>query len=145
MSEHQVMVFWLANEEYGISIDDIKEVDRLKEIIINRIPKVPSFVEGIVNLRGDVVPIINLRKKLDMIEAELTKNSRIIVVDIHSQLVGLLVDRISGVVGLREEEISPAPAEWDKNGEYISRVGKLGERIIFLLDAGKIIGYTKSV
>lgn len=139
MSEHQVMVFWLANEEYGISIDDIKEVDRLKEIIINRIPKVPPFVEGIVNLRGDVVPIINLRKKLDMAEGELTKNSRIIVVDIHAQLVGMLVDRISGVVGLREEEISSAPAEWDKNGEYISRVGKLGERIIFLLDAGKII------
>lgn len=139
MSEHQVMVFGLANEEYGISIDDIKEVDRLKEIIINRIPKVPAFVEGIVNLRGDVVPIINLRKKLDMAEGELTKNSRIIVVDIHAQLVGLLVDRISGVVGLREEEISSAPAEWDKNGGYISRVGKLGERVIFLLDAEKII------
>jgi purine-binding chemotaxis protein CheW len=134
------MVFWLGNEEYGIGIDDIKEIDRLKEIIINKIPKVPSFIEGIINLRGDVVPVINLRKKFGMADDVSSKDRRIIVVDIQSKVVGLLVDRISGAASLKEEEIFTAPPEWDNSNEYISRLGKTDSRVIFLLDAGKIIG-----
>ena len=140
MSEHQVMVFWLGNEEYGIGIEDIKEIDRLKEIIINKIPKVPDYIEGIVNLRGDVVPVINLRKKFGMAGEAPTKNSRIIMVDIQSKVVGLLVDRVSGVICLKEEEVLAAPGEWDNSNEYISRIGRIDNRVIFLLDAGKIIG-----
>lgn len=140
MSEYQVMAFWLGNEEYGIGIEDIQEIDRLNEIIINKIPKVPSFIEGIVNLRGDVVPVINLRKKFGMADEGSSKSRRIIIVDIQSNIVGLLVDRISGTASLKEEEVFAAPLEWDKNNEYISRLGKMDNRIIFLLDAGKIIG-----
>jgi purine-binding chemotaxis protein CheW len=140
MSEYQVMAFWLGNEEYGIGIEDIQEIDRLNEIIINKIPKVPSFIEGIVNLRGDVVPVINLRKKFGMVDEDTSKSRRIIIVDIQSNIVGLLVDRISGTASLKEEEVFTAPVEWDKNNEYISRLGKMDNRIIFLLDAGKIIG-----
>ena len=140
MTDNQVMAFWLGNEEYGISIRDIRKVDRLKEITIYGIPKVPAFIEGIVNLRGDVVPVINLRIKFGIDDETPTKNSRIIVVDLQSKLIGMLVDRISGVVELKEEEILPAPADWDKGGEYISGLGKPENRIIFLLDAGKIAG-----
>jgi purine-binding chemotaxis protein CheW len=134
------MVFWLGNEEYGISIDDIKEIYRLKEITINKIPKVPSFIEGIVNLRGDVVPIINLRKKFGMTDEISLPKRRIIIVDIRSMVVGLLVDKVSGTVSLKEEEILSAPVEWDNSNEYISRLGKTEDKVIFLLDAGRIIG-----
>lgn len=139
MDENQYVVFNLQNEEYAININKVCEVNRLKEIKITKVPKVPYFIEGIINIRGDVVPVINLRKKIDIEPKNIDKQTRMIIVSIDSKMVGILVDYVSHVITLQSNEIIEPPEEVKINCIYITGVGRKGKRIIFILDIDKML------
>ncbi len=138
--EKQVVVFELDNQQYAIDIIQVYEMERLKEIVISPVPKAPEFVEGIINLRGEAVPVINLRKKLGIEQKEIDKRTRIIIVKLENKVIGLLVDGVSEVVDITESSISLPPDEiTDISTRYLTGVAKVENRIILLLNINEIL------
>ncbi len=142
----QFVVFLLDNQEYGIDIVQVHEIDRLKEIVISPVPKAPQFVEGIINLRGDVVPIIDLRKKFGLIPKDIDKSSRILIVKLSNKVIGLLVDGVSEVISVCESSISPTPEEIsDVETRFIDGVARAdGRRLILLLNINEVLSVEES-
>jgi purine-binding chemotaxis protein CheW len=133
----QLVTFKLGNEEFALDILKVQEINRVVEI--TKVPKAPNFVEGVINLRGRVIPIVDIRKKFHLNIKEATKETRIIVVNIMSKTIGLIVDSVSEVLRINSSTIQPPPpliAGLDS--DYIKGVGKLDERLIILLDIDKI-------
>ncbi len=133
----QLVTFKLGNEEFALDILKVQEINRMVEI--TKVPKAPDFVEGVINLRGRVIPIVDIRKKFHLNIKEATKETRIIVVNIMSKTIGLIVDSVSEVLRINSSTIQPPPpliAGLDS--DYIKGVGKLDERLIILLDIDKI-------
>ncbi len=139
MSESvQVATFRLGSEEYGVDISQIQEIIRMVEI--TRVPRTPEFVEGVINLRGQLIPIIDLRKRFGMDRVEPTKNSRIIVSDIGTKRIGMIVDSASEVLTIPLDSIEQAPEiVAGLDADYLQGVGKMGERLIILLDLTMVI------
>lgn len=136
----QYVIFQLETQEYGIDIMQVHEINRLKEIVISPVPKAPDYVEGIINLRGEVVPVIDLRKKLGLLPKEIDKSSRILIVKIEKKMIGLLVDGVSEVVDILESHINLPPEEvTDVSTKYLTGVAKLERRIILLLNIDEIL------
>ena len=138
-SEMQLVTFTLGPEEYGVDIGKVREINRLTEI--THVPKAPPFVEGLINLRGTVVPIIDLRKRFDIEPASDEKQQRIIVVDIGGRTIGVIVDSVSEVLNLSAEAIDEVPATISSgvNQQFLTGVGKIGERLMLLLDLDSIL------
>jgi len=137
MAELQFVVFKLGNEEYGVNIMQVKEIVPYKEPV--KVPNVPNFIEGIINLRSQIIPIVNLRKRFNITEESLSDETRIIVMNIDSKQVGFIVDDASEVRTINEEDIENPPeiiAGIDR--KYITGIGKIGERILILLDLDKL-------
>lgn len=134
----QLVSFRMGNEEFGIDILNVKEIIRI--VNITKVPNCPDFVEGIINLRGKVIPVIDLRTKLGMEKKECDKDTRIVVVVIDEKTVGFLVDAVSEVLRI-PRNITEAPPEitTGKNSEYITAVGKLDDRLLTLLDLNRIL------
>ncbi len=138
MSERKYVIFKLNKEEYGVDIMRVKEVSEVKET--TKVPNTPDFVDGVINIRGDITPIINLKKRFNLEQGALEEGARIIVVNIKNKLVGFLVDDASQVLSMDEENIDPPPelvAGVDKM--YIQGIGKLEDRMIILLDLEKVL------
>ncbi|UCF99978.1 MAG: chemotaxis protein CheW [Spirochaetaceae bacterium] len=134
----QMISFMVGEEEYGLDILRVKEVIRLREI--TRLPKAPSFVKGIINLRGDVIPIIDLRDKFGLEHQQYTAMTRVIVVDVDQKLVGMVVDAASQVVRIPADQIDPPPPiVGGLSAEYVRGVGKLEERLVILLNIDRIL------
>lgn len=134
----QLVSFKIGNEEFGVDILKVQEI--IKIITITNIPNSPSFVEGVINLRGKVIPIIDLRNRLGFEKIAHTKNTRIIVVELSGNTVGFVVDEVSEVLRI-SKSITEAPPELvtSINSEYITAVGKLEDRILILLDLDKVL------
>ena len=134
----QLVSFKIANEEFGIDILNVQEINRM--VPITRVPNSPVFVEGIINLRGRVLPVIDLRAKLGLPKKEYDKDTRIVVVNIEGKTVGFLVDAVSEVLRI-PKSITEAPPEiiTGINSEYITAVGKLDDRLLILLDLNKLL------
>ncbi len=133
----QLVTFKLGSEEFALDILKVQEINRIVEI--TKVPKAPDFVEGVINLRGRVIPIVDIRKKFHLNIKEATKETRIIVVNIMNKTIGLIVDSVSEVLRINSLTIQPPPpliAGLDS--DYIKGVGKLDERLIILLDIDKI-------
>lgn len=133
----QLVTFKLGNEEFALDILKVQEINRVVEI--TKVPKAPDFVEGVINLRGRVIPIVDIRKKFHLNIKEATKETRIIVVNIMNKTIGLIVDSVSEVLRISSSTIQPPPpliAGLDS--DYIKGVGKLDERLIILLDIDRI-------
>ncbi|MFZ5968152.1 MAG: chemotaxis protein CheW [Bacillota bacterium] len=138
MAEKQYVIFRLDNEEYGVDIMNVKEISEFKESV--KVPNTPKFVDGIINLRGDITPIINLKKRFNLAGSNANEDTRIIVINIQDRQVGFVVDEASQVIRISENDIEPAPeivAGVDK--KYITGVGKLKDRIVLLLDLEYIL------
>lgn len=134
----QLVSFNLGEEEFGIDILIVKEIIRI--IDVTRVPNAPSYVEGVINLRGKVVPIIDLRRRLDMPENELTKSTRIIVVDLDSKVIGFIVDQVNEVLRINKSITeNPPPMASNIESEFITSIGKLEDRLLILLDLEKVI------
>ena len=135
--------FSLAEEEYGIGILKIKEIIGMMNITI--VPKTPEFVKGVINLRGKVIPIIDLRLRFGMEAAEYTERTCIIVVEIESKsgtvLIGIVVDSVSEVLNVRAENIEPSPTfGTGLDTEYILGMAKIDSGVKILLDIDKVLG-----
>jgi purine-binding chemotaxis protein CheW len=135
----QFLTFTLQNEEYGIEILKVQEIKGFSKI--TPIPNAPSFVRGVMNLRGTVVPIIDLRARFSMTEKEYDQFTCIIVVNVGTRVVGLVVDTVSDVLNIPNDAIADPP-ELASVGDSscITGMGKLGERIVMLLDTGRLVG-----
>src|SRR5579859_1448251 len=136
--ERQLVVFQLGAEFYGVDIARVHEIIRLQTI--TRVPRAPSFVEGVINLRGKVIPVVDLRRRFGLPTAEHSRASRIVVVEIGDQVVGIVVDAVSEVLRVNSASIEPpSPVVAGVDSEYISGIAKLPERLVILLDLDRVL------
>ncbi len=136
--ELQLVIFNLADEEYAIPIIQVHEIIKMPEI--TRIPGMPEFVEGVINLRGKITPVVDIRKRFKLAQKEFGEETRIIIVDVGSQTVGLTVDSVTEVLRLSIEAIDPVPSTIAKiSSEYLRGIGKLKERLLIILDIEKML------
>ncbi|MFA5806480.1 MAG: chemotaxis protein CheW [Melioribacteraceae bacterium] len=134
----QLVSFKIANEEFGVDILNVQEINKMTTI--TKVPNSPAFVEGVINLRGRVIPVVNLRVKMSMPNKEYDKDTRIIVVDLSGKTVGFLVDSVSEVLRIPRNIIEPPPSMVAGiNSNYITAVGKLEDRLLILLDLDKVL------
>jgi len=132
------LVTFNLGEEYGVPISQVQEIVRVGGITM--VPNSPVFMEGVINLRGRVLPVLNLRKRLGLSEKEISSASRIVVTEIGNKVIGLLVDAVSHVIKIPPENVEPAPEEvLEIDTDYITGVGKLHDRMIILLDLEKLL------
>jgi purine-binding chemotaxis protein CheW len=135
----QFLTFTLQNEEYGIEILKVQEIKGFSKI--TPIPNAPPFVRGVMNLRGTVVPIIDLRARFSMTEKEYDQFTCIVVVNVGSRVVGLVVDTVSDVLNIPSDSIAEPPElAGTDDASCVTGMGKLGERIVMLLDTGRLVG-----
>jgi purine-binding chemotaxis protein CheW len=140
--EQQIVVFDLAGETYGADIHAVREIVRMQEI--TSIPQAPPAIEGVINLRGQVNPIMDLRKRFGLTASEETKDSRIVVVDIGEQEVGLIVDAVAEVNRIPAEAIeAPSSVVTSPGTDYISGIAKFEGSMIILLDLDKVLSATE--
>src|SRR6202011_734632 len=118
----QVVSFRLGSEEYGVDIAQVREINRM--VAVTHVPRAPQFMEGVINLRGQLIPIIDFRARFGMTRAQHTKNTRIVVTEIGAKRVGMVVDSVSEVLRLPVDQIEPAPEMiTGVHTEYIKGVG----------------------
>jgi purine-binding chemotaxis protein CheW len=136
-TEH-LATFFLDREEYGVDVRLVQEIRRVTEI--TQVPRAPDFIKGVINLRGRIIPVIDLKKKLGLGEVIVDKVSRIVVVTLKGRLLGLLVDGASQVLKVKVSSIEPAPEEVvQKGGDYLRGVAKLENRLIILVDLATVL------
>ena len=134
----QFISFSVGAEEYGLELLRVKEVIRVREI--TWLPKAPSFVKGIINLRGDVIPIIDLRDRFGLEALDQTAQTRVIVVEVEGRLMGMVVDSASQVVRIPADQIDPPPPVMGElSQEFITGVGKLEDKLVILLNVDAIL------
>lgn len=134
----QLVSFSLDHEEYGVDVLKVREIIRMPSI--TRVPNTPQYVEGVINLRGKVIPIINMRRRFGLNELEYDKQTRIMVMDIEGELMGFIVDSVSEVIRISSSEIQPSPAVVTSgiDQECIAGVINQAERLLVLLDLQKM-------
>ena len=134
----QFISFSVGEEEYGLELLRVKEVIRVREV--TWLPRAPSFVKGIINLRGDVIPIIDVRDKFGLEPGEQTAQTRVIVVEVERRLMGMVVDSASQVVRIPTDQVDPPPPVLGGTSqEFITGVGKLEDKLVILLNADAIL------
>jgi purine-binding chemotaxis protein CheW len=134
----QFVTFTLTNELFGVDILDVQEINRM--VNITRVPNLPSYVEGIINLRGRVIPVIDLRKRLDYDIKKFDKETRIIVVEIENKVLGFIVDSVNEVIRIDKSITEPPPSvDGGVSSEYITGIAKLEDRLITLLNIKKLL------
>ena len=134
----QWVTFKLENEVYGVNVMQVQEVLRYTEIA--PVPGAPDYVLGIINLRGNVVTVIDTRLKFGLMPAEVTDSSRIIIIEAEKQVVGILVDSVAEVVYLKASEIDPAPSVGtEESARFIQGVSNRKEDLLILVDLNKLL------
>jgi purine-binding chemotaxis protein CheW len=135
----QFIVVKFDNEQYGINIQYIQNIVRM--IRITRVPNAPSFIKGVINLRGEIIPVMSVRNKFDLKADEYTNATRIIIVKVEGHPIGLLVDEVLEVIQLSSEQIEKIVRDSaDEKAKYVYAVGKLGSELITLLNVEALIG-----
>jgi purine-binding chemotaxis protein CheW len=138
IGEEQVVVLELAGEAYGVEIGRVEEIIRMQAI--TRIPNGPAFIEGVTNLRGRVIPVLDLRKRFGLPATEQTRRSRIVVGELGQHTVGLVVDGVSEVLLVSADAVEPpSTLVTTADSAFLRGVAKLGERLILLLDLSRIL------
>ncbi len=140
--EVQLVVFTLKEDdqicEYGVPITKVQEIISMERP--TKMPQTPDFVEGIINLRGKIIPIIDLKKRFKMGESDLTGDTRSVIVEVEGQTIGIIVDEVSEVLRLQVDSIEPPPAVIGGiTAKYLTGVGKLDDRLLILLDMDRIL------
>lgn len=136
--EIQLVTFRICDEEFGVDILSVQEINRMLQITM--VPRAPFFIEGVINLRGKVIPVVNMRTRFNKPQVEPDADTRIVVVDLGQKVIGILVDAVSEVLRLPSSTIEPAPPVVAGIGsEYIKGVGKLNDRLLILLDLENLL------
>lgn len=134
----QLVSFMIGDEEYGVDILMVQEIIRMMQV--TKVPNAPDFVDGVINLRGRIIPVIDLRCKLGLSRKEHDKNTRIIVVEVSGKTVGFIVDAVTEVLRIPANITEPPPdLITSVNSEFIKAVGKLEDRLLILIDLEKIL------
>lgn len=135
----QLVSFMLADEEYGVEVLKVREIIRMPTI--TKMPNAPQHVEGIINLRGKVIPIISMRKRFGLMESENSSHTRIIIMDVAGALTGFIVDAVSEVIRIHSSEIQPPPSMVMSGGigqEFITGVFNHAERLLIIMDVDRM-------
>ncbi|WP_027187204.1 chemotaxis protein CheW [Desulfovibrio cuneatus] len=134
----QLVTFSIGEEEFGVDILKVQEIIRTMEI--TKVPRAQNFVEGVINLRGKVIPIIDMRRRFGLDSKAHDQHTRIIVIEINNMIVGFVVDSVSEVLRIPASTVEPPPpVVAGLESEYISGVGKLHDRLLILLDLDKLL------
>ena len=134
----QLVSFKIGEEEFGVDILKVQEINRM--MAVTRVPDAPEYVEGVVNLRGKVIPVVDLRRKFGMERKEADKHTRIIVMELDGKLAGFVVDAVSEVLRIPKSVIEPPPAiTASVKADYITAIGKLNDKLLTLLDIEKVL------
>ncbi|OGO88280.1 MAG: hypothetical protein A2Y24_08870 [Clostridiales bacterium GWE2_32_10] len=134
----QYIIFDLEEEEYAISIEEIESINRIQSI--TRVPKSPYYINGVINVRGDIIPVMSLRKKLDFYEDVFTNSTRIIIIKKQDASIAIIVDKVKEVIGLDSKNIESFQETNSKMGaDFIKGVGKINNRIVTIINIGKLI------
>ncbi len=136
--DSQVVVFKLAEEYYGVDIADVERIIKLQPI--TSIPYAPDFVEGVTNLRGSVLPVIDLRKRFDLADAGTSQDTRIVIFEIPEGKVGVVVDAVTEVLSISDADVElPSPLVMTAKSEFIVGIAKVSERLIILMDLRQVL------
>ncbi|MCX6136017.1 MAG: chemotaxis protein CheW [Ignavibacteriales bacterium] len=139
----QLVSFEIGSEEFGVDILKVQEIIRTLEV--TRVPNAPEYVDGVINLRGKVIPIVDMRRRFGMDRKVQDKNTRIVVVELSGRTIGFIVDAVSEVLRIPKSVTEPPPSiVAGINAEYITAVGKLEDRLLILLDLEKILTATET-
>ncbi len=138
----QLVSFKIGNEEFGVDILNVQEINKM--VSITKVPNSPEFVEGVINLRGRVIPIIELRTRLKLDKKEYDKDTRIIIVEVAKKTVGFIVDAVSEVLRIPANITEPPPQiTTGIDSDFIKSVGKLDDRLLILIDIEKVLTITE--
>lgn len=138
MAENQFVIFRLGEERYAVDILNVGGISEFKDV--TKVPNAPYFIDGVINLRGEIIPIVNLKKRFNIAEKEVDSDTRIIINNIKGKDIGFIVDEASQVIKIDDADIEDAP-DIIKGTErqYISGVGKVEDHIVILLNLEKIL------
>ncbi|NTV30333.1 MAG: purine-binding chemotaxis protein CheW [Candidatus Omnitrophica bacterium] len=137
--EGKYLTFGLGREDYGLEILKVREIIGMMNI--TAVPQVPTYVKGVINLRGKVIPVIDLRLKFAMPSIETTPETCIIVVNLHEVLIGVVIDKVKEVLDIKQDKIEPPPNFGaDVHTDYILGIGKINESVKILLNIEKVLG-----
>ena len=135
----QLVTFRIGEEEFGVDILAVQEIIRMMQITM--VPRSPDFVEGVINLRGKVIPVINMRTRFNKPALDQDSNTRIVVMELENKIVGFLVDGVSEVLRIPESTVEdPPPVVAGIGSEYIRGIGKLDNRLLILLNLDNLLG-----
>ncbi len=136
---NEYLTFTLGDEEYGVDILKVQEIRGYDTV--TRIPDAPNFIKGVINLRGTIVPVIDMRLKLNLARAEYNELTVMIILNIAERVVGMVVDGVSDVIALGPEQIRPAPDfDGQFDTQYITGIGALEHRMLILMDIERLMG-----
>jgi purine-binding chemotaxis protein CheW len=132
------LTFLLAREDYGLEISYVTEIIGIQKI--TKVPDMPNFIKGVINLRGKVIPVMDMRTRFNLPTREYDERTCVIVVNIREQALGLVVDRVNEVVDIPATQVEPPPASAKVNaGRYIRGIGKIGEEVKMLLEVERLL------
>lgn len=134
----ELVSFTIGNEFYALEINCIREIIKVKDI--TRVPNTPNYIKGVINLRGKVIPIIDMRKKLNLQSIDFNKNSRILIIEYNNMMIGIIVDTVKEVLKI-DNKVTENTPDISKNGtsDYISSIGKLDDKLINILNLDNFI------
>jgi purine-binding chemotaxis protein CheW len=137
-AEKQMVLFELGTETYGLDISAVHEIIRMQPI--TKVPKAPFYVEGVINLRGRVIPVIDIGKRFGFEKTENAKNNRIVVINVQDTTLGIIVDAVTEVIRVPEDSIDPvSDIVTAGESDYLLGIAKLGDKMIILLDLDKLL------
>ena len=136
--ELQLVIFKLGNESFGVEIATVESIIKMQTI--TRLPQAPSFVEGIINLRGKILPVVDLRKRLNIDLTEITKDSRMVVVALAGSTVAMVVDQVNEVLRINDDIVEAPPAiSQSVDSRFIEGIAKINEDLVILLNLSKVL------
>ncbi|HYE11538.1 MAG TPA: chemotaxis protein CheW [Patescibacteria group bacterium] len=139
MKSIQLVIFKLCGEEYGVNISKVKEIEPFREA--TKLPDIEDYIEGIINVRGDIIGVINMKKRLRLKEHSIIPEARTIIVSIGHTEIGFVVDEASEVISVNSDDIEPVSDMFTSiSVKFIEGIAKIGERIVIILDMNKIFG-----
>lgn len=138
----QLVGFNLGDEEFGVDILKVQEINRMVDI--TKVPQSPDFVEGVINLRGEIIPVIDLRKRFGLSKKEADRQTRIIVAEVGDSTLGFVVDAVSEVIRIKSNTVeAPPKIVTGQHADYIHGVGKIDDRLLMLIDIDKVLSQSE--
>jgi purine-binding chemotaxis protein CheW len=138
VEEIELLSLRLGDEEYAVNVEDVKEVLKNRELTL--VPNAPDYIQGVTALRGQVLPVVDLCKRLGIPAGTRDEKSRILVMNVHDEEAGIVVDRVTGVLRISPDAVRPVPETIERGAEFLRGIARKGERLYILLDIEKTLG-----